>query len=184
MDLADVLLLGWRGSGSSGVLLSSLLHIFVMITGHVSGFLANETGTLLHQGDSLLGGHCVYVHCVVVLLFLTILPGFEVIGVACLLRFLESPSSSVQFLTHPSKDVHSHAVLAVDSDRFLDPSIDSGWGTVEEHDLLDEGRVENRSELLDQMEVIGGGVCRVSGEGNEESELRDNLFSGLVALFQ
>ena len=92
------------------------------------------------------------VHCVVVLLFLTILPGLEVIGIVCLLRFLESSSSSVRLLAHPPTDVHSHAVLAVDSDRFLDPSIDSGWGTVEEHNFLDEGGVEDRSEFLNQME--------------------------------
>ena len=128
MDLADVLLLGERGSGSSCVLFSGLLHILVVIASHMSGFLANKTCTLLHQGDSLFGGHCVYVHCVVVFLLITILLCFEVIRVVCLLRFLESSSSSVRLLIHPSEDVHSHAVLAVDSDCFLDPSINSGWG--------------------------------------------------------
>ena len=113
-----------------------------------------------------------------------VLPCLEVIRVVCLLRFLESSSSSVRLLAHPPKDVHSHAVLAVDSDRFLDPSIDSGWGTVEEHDFLDEGGVKDGSEFFDQMEVVRGGGCRISGEGNEESKLSDDLFGCLVALLK
>ena len=184
MDLADVLLLGWGGSSFSHVLLSSFLHMLVVVTSHVSGFFANKTCTLLHQGDSLLGGHCVYVHCVVVLLLIMVLPCLEVVRVVRLLCFLESSSLSVRLFAHPSENVHGHAVLAVDSDRFLDPSIDSGWGTVEEHDFLDEGRVENGSELLDQMEVIGGGVCRISGEGNKESKLRDDFFGSFIALLE
>ena len=69
MDLADVLLLRWGGSGSSCIFLSGLLHILILVTSHVSGFLANETCTLLHKGDSLFGGHCVYVHRIIVFLF-------------------------------------------------------------------------------------------------------------------
>ena len=58
---------------------------------------------LLHQGDSLLSGHCVYVHCVVILLLFSIFPGLEVIWVVCLLHFLESSSSVVWFLAHSPK---------------------------------------------------------------------------------
>ena len=130
MDLIDVLLLGGRGSGSSCTFLLGFLHILVMITSHVSGFLADKTCTLLHQGDSLLGGHCIYVHCVIVLLLIAILLCLEVVQVVHLLRFLESSSSSVRLFAHTPEDVHGHAVLTVNSDRFLNPSVDCGWWAV------------------------------------------------------
>ena len=184
MDLIDIPLLRWRRSGSSCAFLLGSLYILVVITSHVSGFLANEACTLLLQGDSFLSGHCIYVHCVIVLLLIMVLPCLEVVRVVRLLRFSKSSSFGVRFLAHSSENIHGHSALAVDSDRLLNPSINSGWGTVEKHYFLDEGGVEDGSEFFNQMEVVGGGGCQISGEGNEESKLGDDFFSSLVALLQ
>src|SRR6267378_3926585 len=48
----------------------SLLLLFLVVTGDMPRFFANETSPFFHQDSLLLGGHCINVHSIRVSLFL------------------------------------------------------------------------------------------------------------------